>query len=342
MKILKSSALSSFGGLNFVLEELLDKKNDKILENSLPQLPSQCTYNWKDIFFSYWSIIFCGGDCAEDISGNLKHVFNNSPYLQGPSADRLLDRIKELSTPSTIFRKNRSKVDNEFSLTPEMNELNLKVLNALSGVEKEKGEIVLDKLYVRAKMNSTLCNAINSIDKWEEVIIDGEVKYRGDTVFTPFKDAARRAKRKDLLKEYRLVVTKVKRRDGQLDLFTGEAYIYNAILSDDFEKSNDEVVFFYNQRGKAEIVFNVMKNDFAWNCLPFSKLEQNSVYLILMAICKNIYNYIIGKFSKKYKNLSGNFRIKKFIFRFICIPAKWVKTSRTKKLRIYGDLSLKT
>lgn len=127
-----------------------------------------------------------------------------------------------------------------------------------------------------------------------------------------------------------------------MDLFTGEVYIYNAILTDDFEKSNDEDVFFYNQRGKTERVFYVIRNDFAWNCLPFSKLEQNSVYLILMAICKNIYNYIIGKFSKKYKHPSEKFRIKKFIFCFICIPAKWIKTARTNKLRIYGNLYFKT
>ena len=72
--------------------------------------------------------------------------------------------------------------------------------------------------------------------------------------------------------------------------------------------------------------------------MPFSKLEHNTVFLIITAMCRNLYNYIITDFSKKYKNLSPKFRIKKFIFRFICIPAKWIKTSRMYKLKIYGNI----
>ena len=83
----------------------------------------------------------------------------------------------------------------------------------------------------------------------------------------------------------------------------------------------------------------MLKNDFGWNKLPFSKLEQNTVYLILTAMCRNIYDYIILKFSKRYKTLKENFRIKKFIFRFICIPAKWIVSGRQTKLRLYGQIA---
>ena len=106
--------------------------------------------------------------------------------------------------------------------------------------------------------------------------------------------------------------------------------------------TNNEIVFFYNQRGTIEKEFDVLKNDFGWNNLPFSKLEQNTVFMIFTAICRNLYHYIITRFSEKYKNLKANFRIKKFIFRFISIPAKWIKSSRQYKIRIYGDLYFKT
>jgi len=59
-------------------------------------------------------------------------------------------------------------------------------------------------------------------------------------------------------------------------------------------------------------------------------------------MCRNLFQYIIEKFSKKVKTLKPNFRIKKFIFRFITIPAKWIKNSRQYKLRIYGDVHFKT
>jgi hypothetical protein len=101
-------------------------------------------------------------------------------------------------------------------------------------------------------------------------------------------------------------------------------------------------VQFYNQRGAAEKEFDVLKNDFGWGNMPFSKLEYNAAYLIICAMCRNLYGYIIRLFSKKTATLSPDFRIKKFIFRFICIPAKWVKSARTQKLRLYGNLAFQT
>lgn len=431
MKILNSPVISSFGGINFVLEELINLEIGRILDTTLPKLPSQSKYNWQDLIFSYWSIIFCGGDCAEDISFNLKHSLNKNPLINVPSPDRLLNRLKDLAEPSTLYKKNRSNVFNEFSLNTRLNTLNLKILKKLSALKGK--ELILDydntfvytqkadakrtytkgfgycpgvgiidnkvvyvenrngncaphtlqdetiermfhlldsenikvnvfradsasyqfstittinkyvnKLYVKARMNDNICEAINSIDNWKEFQVDGETMYRGSTKFVPFKRTARRAKQEELLNEYRLVVTKEKRRDGQINLFTNEAYNYSPILTNDFGKTDDEVVFFYNQRGKQEREFDILKNDFAWNKLPFSKLEQNTVFLIITAICRNIYDFIIKKFSQMYKFLSENFRIKKFIFRFICIPAKWIFTGRTHKLRLYGSLSFKT
>ena len=187
-----------------------------------------------------------------------------------------------------------------------------------------------------------MSQAITKIEDWTEVFIDGELHLRGSTRFTPFTNTARRFKQKELLKEYRLVVTKQTRRDGQLNLFTNEACNYSPILTNDFEKTDDEVVIFYNQRGKEEREFDYLKNDFGWNNLPFSKLEQNTVFLIITAMCRNIYNYVIRKFSRRFRILQPHFRMKKFIFRFICIPAKWVKSGRSLKLRLYGSLAYRT
>lgn len=66
MDILKSSPISPFGGLNFVLEAFDKLKVGEFLDKNLPTLPKQTRYSWKDIFYSYWSVFFCGGNCAED------------------------------------------------------------------------------------------------------------------------------------------------------------------------------------------------------------------------------------------------------------------------------------
>jgi hypothetical protein len=200
----------------------------------------------------------------------------------------------------------------------------------------------VDRLFIKAAMNEAVRDAINSIDNWQEIRSEGSVYYRGSTRFTPFIRTAKRAKQMELLQEYRLVVTKEPRMDGQLNIFTGEAYAYSSILTNDFDMTDDQVVTFYQQRGKQEKEFDILKNDFAWSKMPFSKIEQNTVFLLVMAMCRNIYNYLIKKFSSKVKSLAPHFRLKKFIFRFICVPAKWVKSSRGVKLRVYGDLGFKT
>jgi len=56
--------------------------------------------------------------------------------------------------------------------------------------------------------------------------------------------------------------------------------------------SDLEVIEFYNARGESERVFDQMNNDFHWKKMPFSFLEQNTVFLILMAICRNLFQFL--------------------------------------------------
>lgn len=197
-------------------------------------------------------------------------------------------------------------------------------------------------IFVRARMNASIEEAIAQIETWERIDVAGQEMYRGSTHFTPFKKAAKEAKYTQPLEMYRLVVTKEKRIDGQINMFTGEPYNYSAIMTNDYVMTNDEVVFFYNARGAEEKEFDDLKNDFGWNNMLFSQLEQNTVFLIIMAMCKNLYHYIIQRFSQTIACLKPNYRIKKFIFRFICTPARWFKQGRIMKLRIYGDIVLNT
>jgi len=76
--------------------------------------------------------------------------------------------------------------------------------------------------------------------------------------------------------------------------------------------------------------------------MPFSKLKQNTVFLYITAICRNIYHNIIKYFSKIIKSLKPTFRVKKFLFQFIILPAKWIKRARQNYLRIYGKINFST
>lgn len=432
MKVLNSSPVSAFGGLNYVIKEAIDLKINGLLNTTLPALPKQCSYNWFDIIMSYWSVFFCGGDCAEDLAINLKEGLQNNPFINIPSPDRVLSRLKSLSDTPQFCTAKRGKTEHQFSLAQELNRLNIKMLSLFPGFQKEN--VVLDydntliftekkdalltykkengyfpgvgiigkhivyvenrngnstaqvlqhetiermasmlqeagitidviradsasytyeiikameknakRIFIKARMTDTLERAITNIKEWKEIKIGDTILLRGSTVFTPFERHARGNNAKtNSLKEYRLVVTKEARRDGQINIFTGEAYNYSPIMTNDLEMTDDEVVLFYNARGAEEREFDILKNDFGWDKMPFSKLEQNTVFLLIMAMCRNLYAHIIEKFSQKVKFLSPNFRIKKFIFRFICIPAKWVCSGRMIKLRMYGEIAFKT
>ena len=136
-------------------------------------------------------------------------------------------------------------------------------------------------------------------------------------------------------KSYRLVVSRIKRRDGQTGLFTGDAFTYRAILTNDVKWDNQQIVSFYNQRGNAERTFDTMNNDFGWSKLPCSLLNENTAFMIITALYANIYQIMLAPFASKLSWIKKNFRLKKFIFRFITVVAKWIKTGRQHVLKLY-------
>jgi hypothetical protein len=124
-----------------------------------------------------------------------------------------------------------------------------------------------------------------------------------------------------------LVIIREKSNNIQIDAFTGDTFIYRTILTNDKQSTEKEVIEYYNQRGSSEKLFDVMNNDFAWNHLPCSFMNENTVYLIIMAITKNFYNYFVEKVSNVFKDIKPTTRLKRFIFRFISISGKWVYSS---------------
>jgi hypothetical protein len=134
---------------------------------------------------------------------------------------------------------------------------------------------------------------------------------------------------------YRLVVSRIKRRDGQTGLFTGDDFTYRGILTNDRATGNLEAVAFYNERGSGEKNFDVMNNDFGWSKLPCSFLSENTAYMIMTAMYANFYQHIIATFSKKLDWLEESFRLKKFVFRFISVAGKWIRSGRRHVLKLY-------
>lgn len=198
----------------------------------------------------------------------------------------------------------------------------------------------VDRFYISAK-NSYVEKYFTQIKTWKECL-DGKGRqiWISEIDYTPFKDQAKGQNK--VAKSYRLVVKRKRNKTKQINMLTQCDFEYTAIVTNDRAKSAEQVVHFYNQRGAMEKQFDVVKNDFGWNNMPFSNLASNTVFLYFTAMCKNIYQELIKRFSAKHEGLKSNFRVKRFIFKFIILPAKWVRKSRQDILRVYGKISFKT
>ena len=184
-----------------------------------------------------------------------------------------------------------------------------------------------NRFYIRAQRCAELSEQIKLITKWETVrigLFDVEVC---EIEYAPFGEE----------KTYRYVVSREGNKTGQTDVFTSDRFIYRSIATNDRVTSKKDVIEYYNQRGASETIFDEMNNDFGWKNLPFSFLQENTVYMILMAMCRNFYLIILEKFSQKINFLQNTFRLKKFIFRFITLPYKWITRGRQKTLKLFTD-----
>lgn len=188
---------------------------------------------------------------------------------------------------------------------------------------------VVDKhsklFYIRANKSTDLFEQINNISDWETVEINFKNYEVASIPFTQFFNE----------RDYRLVIMREKSTDNQLNVFTGDTYIYRSILTNDHERTEKEIIEYYNARGASERIFDEMNNDFGWKHLPFSFLNENNSFMIITAMIKNFYNYFIAIVAEKFDDINPTTRIKRFVFRFITVAGRWVYQGREWILKLF-------
>jgi len=117
--------------------------------------------------------------------------------------------------------------------------------------------------YIRAKNCASMGAKIGALpaQEWEKIRLGTqEMEVAQIEGYRPFNED----------KPYRLVVSRIKRKDQQVDCFTGTSYIYRALITNDDIWDKKQITSFYNKRGSSEKTFDVMNNDFGWSKLPGS------------------------------------------------------------------------
>jgi len=106
-----------------------------------------------------------------------------------------------------------------------------------------------------------------------------------------------------------------------------------------FVKPNEQnkARFNYAMARKRRMKSNAssMNNGFGWDRLPKSFMAENTVFLLLTALVRNLYKAIIHRLDVKRFGLKATSRIKAFVFSFVSVLAKWIRTSRRYVLNIY-------
>ena len=179
--------------------------------------------------------------------------------------------------------------------------------------------------YIRANRCSSLYDDIFALRGWKQEEINGQTFELNSILVEKWK-----------AKAYRLVIQRQRRMNGDLDLWEGE-YTYRCILTNDYDSSTREIVEFYNLRGGKERIFDEMNNGFGWSHLPKSFMNQNAAFLLLTAFIYNFYKHLLSLIPVADFGLKTTSRIKTFVFKFISVSAKWIKTSRQNVLNIYTD-----
>ena len=177
--------------------------------------------------------------------------------------------------------------------------------------------------YIRANRCASLYDSLLALRGWQREEINGTWYELNSIIVEKWEGKA-----------YRLVIQRERRLDGGQDLWEGE-YTYRCILTNDYASTNREIVEFYNLRGGKERIFDDMNNGFGWARLPKSFMAENTVFLLLTAVIRNFYKFLMGRLDTKAFGLKNTSRIKAFVFKFISVPAKWIRTARHYELNIY-------
>jgi len=180
---------------------------------------------------------------------------------------------------------------------------------------------------IRADLDPSVMGTIERIPEhaWQLVVRDKDSFLLAETVHAPGTLGTRAGAS---LPAYRLIVI---RRTGQLDLFRPPIEYYPIITDLPASMSAEQVVDFYNGRGRMEKAIGELKNGFALHWLPCGEFLANAAYFQTALLAYNL--------ARTFKRVAlpeswQNFSIKNLRFRLLCHAGVIVSHARQLFLRL--------
>ena len=240
------------------------------------------------------------------------HIENrngNTPakYQQKETLERCFDNLKTHNIKIKNFRADAASYQKEVIEVAEKN---------------------AEFFYIRMLNFEDIRECCGKIGNWQTVEVNYEKKEVASILYAPFGGE----------KQYRIVVTRKKRKDTQIDLLSGSAYTYQGIITNNKKDTEKEAIEFYNQRGDAENSNRYMLGDFNLHHLPFPDMDTNTVYMYLMAMCATLFEWVKTVLVKnKTKGITLNMRIKAVCFHYIAVATTLIKHANQKILKVFSS-----
>ena len=343
---IKSEKLTSFDGI-FPIMEKFDRMLSRTIDSTLGLRSKVYGYQYSEIIRSLMCVYFCGGSCVEDVTSHHMETLCLHPHLRTCSADTILRAIRELTTPNLTYKKftgyspgiatvGDGNTNVRFHQEDTLKRIFERLENAGIHINRARmdcgscSEAIVEMVekhcrhfYIRANKCASLYDDIFALRGWKTEYINGHEFEICSIIAEKWAGKA-----------YRLVIQRQRSINKELDLWEGE-YTYRCILTNDYTSTDRDIVEYYNKRGGAERILDDMNNGFGWNRLPKSFMAENTVFLLLTALIRNFYRHLISDANMKSFGLKCTSRIKTFVFKYVSVPAKWVKTARQHILNIY-------
>ena len=252
------------------------------------------------------SVYFCCGDSVEDVTSHLMPHLSLHPTLRTCSSDTILRGISELSCANTTYTSDTGKVY-DFNTATKLNSLLVKVLmNTGLLVAGASYDLDFDHQFIETEK------------------YDAKMTYKKFTGYSPGVAVIG-----DL-------IVGIENRDGNANVRFRHQDTLERIFSN-LEQNGIRIKRARMDCGfcSRQIVETVEKHSEhfyirANNC--------SSLYdCLLAAHISNFYKFLMDRIDAKAFGLKKTSRIKAFVFKFISVPAKWIRTARHYQLNIYTD-----
>ena len=319
---IKNENITSFGGIYHIMDVFSKLGFEKLTESVLGKRGSSGkAFSHGSIFGSLFFSYLCGGDCLEDINA-LIGQFRQRPNTLLPGADTVGRGLKELAEENTVYKSETSGKSYSFNTAEKLNTLLLRMIRRM-GLIKAGSHVDLDFDHQFVSANKfdakySYKQDFGYFPGWASIggiIVGGENRDGNTNVRFHQEDTLRRI----------------------MDRVTSELGVVIERFRADCGSFSKEIITFYNERGASEKNFDIQNNDFGWSHLPFSFMAENMVFMMVTAMLKNFYLYLVRHISEKVKPLKKTSRLKAFILHFVSVPAKWVRTGRQNVLNLYTN-----